>query len=89
MASKELKVFERILTSLHKAALDGTRWSNASALINEAPGTHGSTLASGTESRKRTLESTLCGPVSAWHTILLMHTAPKRWFKWLKDGEFF
>ena len=39
--------FERILGSLHEAALDGTRWPRASALIDEALGTHGSTLALG------------------------------------------
>ena len=39
--------FERILASLHEAALDPARWPGASALIDEALGTHGSTLASG------------------------------------------
>ena len=39
--------FERILGSLHEAALDRTRWPRASALIDEALGTHGSTLACG------------------------------------------
>ena len=39
--------FERILGSLHEAALDRTRWLRASALIDEALGTHGSTLVFG------------------------------------------
>ena len=39
--------FERILGSLHEAALDHTRWPRASALIDEALGTHGSTLTFG------------------------------------------
>ena len=39
--------FERILGSLHEAALDRARWPRASALIDEALGTHGSTLAFG------------------------------------------
>ena len=39
--------FERILGSLHEAALDRTRWPRASALIDEALGTHGSTLVLG------------------------------------------
>ena len=36
--------FERILASLHEAALDPTRWPGASLLIDEALGTHGSSL---------------------------------------------
>ena len=47
MARSELNAFERILASLHEAALDPARWPNASALIDEALGTHGSTLACG------------------------------------------
>ena len=39
--------FERILAALHEAALDPARWPGASAVIDEALGTHGSTLASG------------------------------------------
>ena len=39
--------FERILAALHKAALDPADWSGAAALIDEALGTHGSTLACG------------------------------------------
>ena len=39
--------FERILASLHEAALDRTRWPCASALIDEVLGTHGNTLACG------------------------------------------
>ena len=36
--------FERILASLHEAALDPARWPGASLLIDEALGTHGSSL---------------------------------------------
>ena len=36
--------FDRILTSLHEAALDDTRWPVASRLIDEACGTKGNTL---------------------------------------------
>ena len=43
----QLDAFERILASLHEAALDPARWPSASALIDEALGTHGSSLASG------------------------------------------
>ena len=47
VAGTELNAFERILASLHGAALDPARWPGASALIDEALGTHGSTLACG------------------------------------------
>ena len=40
-------MYERILAALHEAALDPARWPGASALIDEALGTHGSTLALG------------------------------------------
>ena len=43
----ELNAFERILASLHEAALDDARWPRAAVLIDEALGTHGSSLASG------------------------------------------
>ena len=43
----EREEFDRILTSLHEAALDSACWLSASALIDEALGTHGSTLAFG------------------------------------------
>ena len=43
----ELNAFERILASLHEAALDDARWPATSALIDQALGTHGSTLACG------------------------------------------
>ena len=43
----ESNAFERILASLHEAALDPARWPGASVLIDEALGTHGSTLANG------------------------------------------
>ena len=43
----EREEFDRILASLHGAALDPARWLSASALIDEALGTHGSTLACG------------------------------------------
>ena len=36
--------FERIIASLHEAALDPARWPGASLLIDEALGTHGSSL---------------------------------------------
>ena len=47
VVSSELNPFDRILASLHEAALDPARWPSASALIDEALGTHGSTLACG------------------------------------------
>ncbi len=47
MAGRELNAFERILASLHEAALDPARWPSASALIDEVLGTHGNTLACG------------------------------------------
>ena len=47
MAGRELNAFERILASLHDAALDPARWPTASAMIDEALGTHGNTLACG------------------------------------------
>ena len=43
----EREAFERILASLHETALDHTRWSSASALIDEALGAHGSSLVFG------------------------------------------
>ena len=43
----EREAFERILDSLHEAALDRARWSSASALIDEALGTHGSSMVFG------------------------------------------
>ena len=39
--------FERIVASLHEAALDPGRWPGASALIDEALGTHGSSVGLG------------------------------------------
>ncbi|MDE0203713.1 MAG: LuxR C-terminal-related transcriptional regulator [Rhodospirillaceae bacterium] len=47
MARSELTAFERILAALHEAALDPARWPGASALIDEALGTHGNALACG------------------------------------------
>ena len=47
MARSELNAFERILAALHEAALDPARWPGASALIDEALGTHGNALACG------------------------------------------
>ena len=38
------EAFERILASMHEAALDDTRWSSASALIDDALGVHGNSL---------------------------------------------
>ena len=43
----EREAFERILDSLHEAALDRARWSSASALIDEALGAHGSSMVFG------------------------------------------
>ena len=43
----EREAFERILASLHEAALDYARWSSASALIDEALGVHGSSMVFG------------------------------------------
>ena len=40
----ERKAFERILASLHEAAFDPARWSSASALIDDALRTHGSSM---------------------------------------------
>ena len=40
----EGEAFERILASLHEAALDPAHWSSASALIEEALGAHGSSM---------------------------------------------
>ena len=47
VAGSDLSAFERILAALHEAALDAARWPAASGLIDEAIGTHGSTLACG------------------------------------------
>ena len=43
----EWEVFDRILASLHEAALDVAHWSTASALIEEALGAHGSSMVFG------------------------------------------
>ena len=43
----ERDAFTRILAALHEAALDPGRWPSASALIDEALGTHGSSVALG------------------------------------------
>ena len=43
----EQEAFERILASLHEAALDRAHWATASALIEEALGAHGSSMAFG------------------------------------------
>ncbi len=43
----EQEAFERILASLHEAALDRAHWANASALIEEALGAHGSSMTFG------------------------------------------
>ena len=43
----ESDAFERILASLHEVALDDARWSSATALIDGALGTHGSSMAFG------------------------------------------
>ena len=40
----KLEAYERILTSLHEAALDDTSWSTASALIDDALHVHGNGL---------------------------------------------
>ena len=41
------EAFERILTSLHEAALDDTRWSNASKLLDETLGVYGNSFGIG------------------------------------------
>ena len=41
----EREKFERILASVHEAALDDARWPSASALIDDALGVHGNCLA--------------------------------------------
>ena len=41
------EAFDRILASLHEAALDPALWLPASALTDEALGTHGNTLVCG------------------------------------------
>ena len=43
----ERDAFERILDSLHEVAFDHARWSSASALIDEALRTHGSSMVFG------------------------------------------
>ena len=43
----EWEAFDRILTSLHEAALDDAHWSTASALIDAALRTHGNSLVYG------------------------------------------
>ncbi len=43
----EREAFERILSALHQAALDPAGWPSAAALIDDALGTHGSSLVSG------------------------------------------
>ena len=43
----EREAFDRIVASLHEAALDPALWSIAAALIDEALGTHGSSLVVG------------------------------------------
>ena len=43
----EQEAFERILASLHEAALDRAHWATASALIEEALGAHGSSMTFG------------------------------------------
>ena len=43
----EREAFERILASLHEAALDDTHWPTASALIDDALGVHGNCLVYG------------------------------------------
>ena len=43
----EREAFDRILASLHETALDRAHWSTATALIDEALGVHGSSMAFG------------------------------------------
>ncbi len=45
----EREAFERILASLHEAALDDTHWPFASALLDDALGVHGNCLVFGDE----------------------------------------
>ena len=42
----EREAFERILASLHEAALDRAHWSTASALIDDILRAHGSSMVS-------------------------------------------
>ena len=43
----EHEAYERIVASLHEVALDHTRWSGATALIDEALRVHGSAMVFG------------------------------------------
>ncbi len=43
----EREAFDGILAALHKVAVDHTHWSTATALIDEALRTHGSSMAFG------------------------------------------
>ena len=43
----EAESFERIVASLHEAALDPARWSGASMLIDQALRAHGSSMVMG------------------------------------------
>ena len=59
----ELNAFDGILAALYEAALDPARWPSASALIDEALGTQGNTLACGdgdTEEDYRTYFLWIC-----------------------------
>lgn len=76
----ERDAFRQILAELHEAAFEPVRWANASALIDEALGTHGSTLLfgagdtdedirlhfSGENSRFKLGISSADGETSAW-----------------------
>ena len=57
----EREAFDRILASLHEAALDRERWSTAAGLIDEALRTHGSSMTFGGGTPTRTPGSTLRG----------------------------
>lgn len=82
MVASELNAFERILGALHEAALDPALWPCASALIDEALGTHGSSLMCGDGRRTKTSGSPSCGHACAcngagtWNTCGSRPTFP-------------
>ena len=57
----ERDAFERILASMHEAALDDSRWSSASALIDDALGVHGNCLAFADLNSSRELQFSFVG----------------------------
>ena len=57
----EREAFDRILASLHEAALDEAHWSSASGLIDEALGVHGSSLVVGDGDRREDIRIYFAG----------------------------